>query len=172
MKNKGFTLIELLAVIIALAIVLAIAVPRVLNLIDDSKKAAFEISANKLLNVATKEYSKYAKEKEYIIENKEFIDESFELQGELPENGSIKVFDDGTISIAVHNDKWCALKRNTEKNIQLIPFEGDCAIFTPVACFSYTKYATYVSITNYDDTCEKGVIIPSRILLTWVGELS
>ena len=42
MKKKGFTLIELLAVIVILAVIALIATPAVLNIIEDSKKAAAE----------------------------------------------------------------------------------------------------------------------------------
>ena len=49
MKNKkGFTLIELLAVIIILGIILAIAVPRVLNVINTQRENAFEASVGML----------------------------------------------------------------------------------------------------------------------------
>ena len=37
-KNKGFTLIELLAVIVILAILMVIAVPKILNVIENSRK--------------------------------------------------------------------------------------------------------------------------------------
>ena len=43
-KQKGFTLIELLAVIIVLAIISLIAVPIILGVIDNVRKAAFERS--------------------------------------------------------------------------------------------------------------------------------
>ena len=39
-KKNAFTLIELLAVIVVLAIIALIATPAVLNIIEDSKKAA------------------------------------------------------------------------------------------------------------------------------------
>lgn len=44
MKNnkKGFTLIELLAVIVILSIIMVIAVPQILNVIQNSKKTAWE----------------------------------------------------------------------------------------------------------------------------------
>ena len=37
-KEKGFTLIELLAVIVLLAILMVIAVPKILNVIENSRK--------------------------------------------------------------------------------------------------------------------------------------
>ena len=40
--NNGFTLIELLAVTIILAIIALIAVPIILNIIDETKKSAFK----------------------------------------------------------------------------------------------------------------------------------
>lgn len=43
--KKGFTLIELLAVIVILAIILAISVPRISSILDNSRKNSFEASA-------------------------------------------------------------------------------------------------------------------------------
>ena len=52
-KNKGFTLIELLAVIVLLAILMVISVPKILNVIENSKKSAAE-SSIKLVKDAIK----------------------------------------------------------------------------------------------------------------------
>ena len=48
--SKGFTLVELLAVIVILALILAIAVPTISSLIENSKKTAMENNAKILLN--------------------------------------------------------------------------------------------------------------------------
>ena len=54
MKNSdGFTLIELLAVIVLLAILMVIAVPKILNVIENSKKSSAE-SSIKLVKDAIK----------------------------------------------------------------------------------------------------------------------
>ena len=45
MNKKGFTLIELLAVIVILAIIMVIAVPQILNVIENSRKSAFNSNA-------------------------------------------------------------------------------------------------------------------------------
>ena len=52
-KEKGFTLIELLAVIVILAIIMVIAVPKILNVIENSRKSAAE-SSIKLVKDAIK----------------------------------------------------------------------------------------------------------------------
>ena len=56
MKNKGrgFTLVELLAVIVILAIILVIAVPKITDTIKNSKKASFESSAKTIAAQAEK----------------------------------------------------------------------------------------------------------------------
>ena len=54
-NNKyGFTLVELLAVIVILAIALVIAVPKVMEVIEDSKKATFESTAKMVASQAEK----------------------------------------------------------------------------------------------------------------------
>ena len=53
-KKKGFTLVELLAVIVILAIILVIAVPKLSETIKNSKKASFESSAKTIASQAEK----------------------------------------------------------------------------------------------------------------------
>jgi prepilin-type N-terminal cleavage/methylation domain-containing protein len=49
MRKKGFTLVELLAVIVILGIILAIAVPSILGLIDNTKRSAFGNDAKRVI---------------------------------------------------------------------------------------------------------------------------
>ena len=48
-SKKGFTLVELLAVIVILAIILAIAIPSISGVIENSKRNAFESDAKMLI---------------------------------------------------------------------------------------------------------------------------
>jgi type IV pilus assembly protein PilA len=51
-KKKGFTLVELLAVIVILAIILAIAVPNVLGIINKSRNDSFISTAKMIVSAA------------------------------------------------------------------------------------------------------------------------
>ena len=54
-KVNGFTLIELLAVIVILAIILVIAVPKILNVIEETKKDSLKNTAQLIADSAEKE---------------------------------------------------------------------------------------------------------------------
>ena len=56
-KKKGFTLIELLATLVILAFILVIAVPRIVNVIDNSKLGTITSSAKVVLDSAEKKQS-------------------------------------------------------------------------------------------------------------------
>lgn len=62
LDKKGFTLIELLAVIVILAIIMVIAVPQILNVIENSRKSAWESNVKMIadgieLGKATSDFS-------------------------------------------------------------------------------------------------------------------
>ncbi len=54
--KKGFTLIELLAVIVVLALVMILAVPAILNSMNNSKKKVFQMYGTRLLEKSLEEY--------------------------------------------------------------------------------------------------------------------
>lgn len=56
MKSKGFTLIELLAVTVIIAVVSLITVPLVMDMIEKTKKGAFESSAYGIIKSAEQVY--------------------------------------------------------------------------------------------------------------------
>ena len=55
-KGNGFTLIELLAVIVILAVILVISIPRILDVIEESKVNTFKSTAQLIADSAEKKY--------------------------------------------------------------------------------------------------------------------
>lgn len=57
MNKKGFTLIELLAVLVILAIIMGIAIPNIVSILDKNKKEAYIGDAKKFIALAKTEVS-------------------------------------------------------------------------------------------------------------------
>ena len=57
MKNKGFTLVELLAVIVILAVILIFAMPKISDVIKNSKEASLETTAKLIASQAENKYT-------------------------------------------------------------------------------------------------------------------
>ena len=55
--KKGFTLVELLAVIVILAVILIIAMPKISDVIKNSKEASLETTAKLIASQAEKKYT-------------------------------------------------------------------------------------------------------------------
>ena len=169
-NNKAFTLIELLAVIVVLSIILVIAVPRVLNVIEEADKEAFRITGEQLIKGAKDrliyDMGETVEGKIYTIVDGAFVGDSIPMTGKLPDNGTINVTREGLTSIAVYNDTWCAKKYEDEDTIY-VSKDPDCQIYTPEpvadACFSRSTTGGYVTITGYDNACSNNPIIPSYI---------
>lgn len=56
-NNKGFTLIELLAVIVVLAILILLAMPKVTSMMEKARKNSFAVEASEIVKVAQTAYS-------------------------------------------------------------------------------------------------------------------
>ena len=127
MKNKkGFTLVEILGVLVILVIILAISVPKILDIINSSGKKAFTSDVKELIGTSTLEYNEklegntqdiwyYFSEGEQI----NYIEDGkLHFKGEKPSSGYILVTKDGEIELElVSNDKkWCASKELNQKN--------------------------------------------------------
>jgi len=121
-KEKGFTLIELLAIIVILGIIAVIAVPTVKKLTDEAKLKAFENTARGIIKAGNLYYSR----KDMMDELNgdmtfSFPDnaEELELQGKLPENGSMIINEDGDVALAISNKKYCITKRFDTNDIEI-----------------------------------------------------
>lgn len=127
--KKGFTLIELLAVIVVLAVIALIAVPILLNVIGKSKQGALKDSAYGLIEASEMYLAKNMVEgietTEFTCSNGECVNEDKQItyKGKI-DNGKVKVYSDGKVSVCVENDKTAAIKLAEEKEVRVA--EGNC----------------------------------------------
>ncbi len=133
MKKKGFTLIELLAVIVILAVIALIAVPIILNIVSKSRKSAFQDSAYGLIESAKLLYAEsildggLSEEKTFSFDNGKPL--GLEYSGSSPKGGMLIVTPNGEISIAIHNNEWCAVKSFLDSKVTLSKYEkGKCML--------------------------------------------
>lgn len=114
--RSGFTLIELLAVIVILAVISLISVFFMLNIIDSAKMGALKDSVYGVTSSAEYYYSGSLTEtietSEFICNNSGCINSSnvsLNYKGKIDE-GRVKVFGDGSISVCIQNGDYAALK--------------------------------------------------------------
>ena len=156
MKNKkGFTLVELLAVIVILAVILVIAIPRIIDVIDSSKLSSFESSARMIISDAEKQY---AVNKVNGIEEEISCENTSKLNNNEYSNCEITFDSEGLASIELTGSgKFDGLtcKGNSTTLV--------CGTNLPTdeACFTFNSGTG--KITDYDNSCEKDVKIPSTI---------
>ena len=167
-KNKGFTLIELLAVIVILAIIAVIATPTITDLIEDSKKSSFEKNIEGVVEATKFDITDKLIDNGYtydIVDGTiEGLTENVKISNSKGINGTIQYNSDGEVSYAIHNDKWCVVKKNDE--VTTTEYNGECVleVSTVAEAFTYEEVENGISLTDYD--INKGgvdIVIPSTI---------
>ena len=179
-KNRAFTIVELLAVIVVLAVVLVIAVPRIMKSVEESNKSAFKITGENLMKEALNQHIQEGMlgEKEYIIEDKEFVGKSLNIIGNLPNNGTIFINDKSKVAFALSNEKYCLKKSIYFDDIEITNDIIDCEIdnAVPSRCFMTEDLSeTEIEVTGYLIDCPRDVVIPSIIngkTVTSIGEFA
>ncbi len=123
MKKNGFTLVELLAVIVILALVVAIATPVVLGVINRSAKAADEATVDLLNKGASTMYqnmlvlpdSAESVALRAKMDGSTNIYEYIETSNEKPAGGILKMNSMGDYALAIELNDVCYYKEfNTE----------------------------------------------------------
>ena len=153
-KKKGFTLIELLAVIVILAIIAVIATPIITGIIEDSKKASFERSAEGVVEATKFDIPEKLTEAGYTyeFENGEIdLGENVKIGNAKNLSGTIKYNKDGEVSYAIHNDKWCVIKNNNETTTTEYE-EGKCVLETSTIASAFT-YMDNIESFEVGDNC-------------------
>lgn len=167
--KKGFTLIELLAVIVILAIIGLIAVPIVINIIEDVRVKKNLITFDNVVKGSKLYFSKnqlYDKElktielscdgnnclviKAFDANNKNILDKldslEIDLDGEVPSGNITLYFENNqyTIRGALYLDGYC--KKNDSNKIEKVD-KSDCVITTDDFCFQFNE--SNGTIKNY-----------------------
>ena len=153
-KKKGFTLIELLAVIVILAIIAVVATPIITGIIEDSKKASFERSAEGVVEATKFDIPEKLTEAGYTyeFENGEIdLGENVKVNNAKNLSGTIKYNKDGEVSYAIHNDKWCVIKNNNETTTTAYE-EGKCVLETSTIASAFT-YMDNIESFEAGDNC-------------------
>lgn len=107
MNKKGFTLIELLAVIVILAIIMLIATPLIINVINDAKKGAAKSSAMGYVDGVEKEYLIREMLGTSQLDSPLTEPEEIKMRGGYPESVSLDISEgqvlSGTIRVGGYN---------------------------------------------------------------------
>ena len=154
MRKRGFTLIELLAVIVILAIIAVIATPIITGIIEDSKKASFERSAEGVVEATKFDIPEKLTDSGYTyeFENGEIdLGENVKVNNAKNLSGTIKYNKDGEVSYAIHNDKWCVVKKNNETTTTEYE-DGKCVLETSTMASAFT-YIDNVESFEAGDNC-------------------
>ncbi len=164
-KKKGFTLIELLAVIIILGIIALIAIPKVTDVIKDSKKGAIIVSADGLVDAVeskcqTNKLTGNEHISSYTIENGESSSE-LPLQN-MPNRAYASVDDKCKATVTVYDGNF--MVTGTKGHMEVVESSFEQLPSNPESCFIFNSETH--TIEGYNDTnsnCTSEVKIPATI---------
>ena len=176
-KNKGFTLIELLAVIIIISIISAVAVPKVLDVIENSKRQAsiesgqlYTRAVNQSMTFSDLDSSKYKaffKSGKSVYSVKELSSVTVKNK---PKSGSVTINDKRVVganlcineyNVIYNNGKWSAEKSDKCSTTSTIDpstlpkyEENEVVYFDPI---------NYKLCDNETDTCYAWLVLHGDI---------
>ncbi len=145
MEKEGFTLIELLAVILILGIIALIAIPIVSNIIKESKRGAFETTANNVVSAIEDACQLQTLKGETLTTTYTFSDgdvsPSLNIKGSLPEEGTATVNSNCNVNLSVNNGKFTATKDASSDTITVVD-----GVETPQLPTVYPVYANGTAV--------------------------
>lgn len=152
MKKCGFTLIELLAVIVILAIIALIATPIIMDVVENSKKAALKDSAYGLEAAAGIYYVNHAEEINNpivfdILNGKQIGEHQLEYKGSIKE-GKLILNTNGTTTLCITDGKYYAYKKAMSD--QVASGIGNCKYNEEINDFEIVS-----NENNQEETVEK-----------------
>ena len=130
-KKKGFTLIELLAVLVILATILAISMPKILDTRDGAKRKAFKNDVDEIQGIAQLEYNNTKEARYYTFKDGVQINENgetdkLEFKGDNPSDGYLKIYSNGDVEYYLKNKDrtLCARKEVGDRKGQIVKCEN------------------------------------------------
>ena len=136
-KRNAFTLIELLAVIVILAVILVISIPRILDVIDESKLDSFKSTAQLIADSAEK---KYVTNKLNNIDEEITCDKVAKISSKDYEYCFVKIDNEGKATVTIEGKgkfKDLAICNGTKTSVELSD-----------TCSSDAKYFAYALIPD------------------------
>ena len=136
-SEKGFTLLELLGVMIVLAVISLIAVPIVMDSVNESRKSTLRNSYQSLLKAIdmNKSYDTINFSKMYVV-REGVLNPDVDYEGELEGDGTIVVNSKGQIKVLVQTEDWCISKEYEDSKVSIQ--DGECSTS---ADLTYPEYA-------------------------------
>ena len=157
-QKKGFTLVELLAVIVILAVILIIAMPKISDVIKNSKESSLETTAKLIASQAEKKYTE-----NQVLDNSSTIkcSDVVKINNTDYESCNITFDSKGNAKVSiVGKGKFEGMAVcNANKNSATV--SSDCS--TDAKYFSYEEVVGGISITGYNIEGGTDVVIPSQI---------
>ena len=144
-KKNAFTLIELLAVIVILAVILVISIPRILDVIEISKKDSFKTSAQIIADSAEK---KYVENKLNNIDEEITCENVSKLSKEDYEYCFVKIDNEGKATVTIEGKgkfKDLAICNGTKTSVEL---SDTCS--TDSSYFYYQEVEDGILIRGYE----------------------
>ena len=173
MKKRGFTLVELLAVIVILSVIALIAMPIILNIIEDAKKSSLKDTTYSLVKAAENYLSleeihgkkiewktnKITNEKyvSFNLNNEEDI-KRLNVKGKVPKKGRVEITSQGDTFVVAIDNNICAKKDYKEDLVKLLSLKSDdiCLLTSSSDDLSSDTSSDIIStITNLSSRVDK-----------------
>ena len=107
LNKKGFTLIELLAVIVILAIIMLIATPIILNVVEDARQGAARSSAMGYVNAIEKDMmASKLNDPEFVMDITITNPDIISIRGERPKEVNLDVSNGQVTGGTIQFDKY------------------------------------------------------------------
>lgn len=164
--KKGFTLVELLAVVIILTLILAIAVPTISNMIENSRQESYKIGSKMLIN-AVKNYRAENTNNFNVLHNQNLLG-NLQYQGTGPSQYNypgygIYVDDNSNIAIALRYGDNCLKKGFLDSDVSITDFLATTCLIPMLTPWDGT------TLTVVDPTGEGVYEINTASELAWIS---